>query len=269
MHPSSDPSFQPYAFLLEGRPRRLSTSSNEQSPDGSTGHRTPPQRPADCPQVLADTDLTEMHSKHLAQHLEFIVPPRINPVENSELPSSNYCLFLGHLKFETTPADVRWLMKKLCGVTPLKAEFRGNGCCVVYLATESDEMAVRSLNRRVLFDRNGVWFARTAVAVDVLMDYVEKVLPRLGKRGCLRLPRDSLVVEESRSGKKFRRPPMMSTPSPKMPHAFASSPPTPHSLGSPALAGFHVQPPEYALPSSESSASSLNSINHAPPPYSF
>lgn len=279
MHPTVETSnmFQPYAFLLAGRRRGSSTTSHstEDSPTGSTGYRTPPQRPSDSPRTPA-ADLGTEHAKFLEDHLDFIVPPRINPVDTSDLPTSEHCLFLGHLKFETTPADVRWLIKKLCGVTALKAEFRGNGCVVVYLANEKDELAVRGLNRRVLFDHGGMWFARTAKAVDVLMDYVEKVLPRLGgRRRCLRLPRDSLVVEESRSAKKAaaRRPPQLSSSamsSPKdLPRMYAGSPPTPYSLGSSAMsAGFHIAPPEYTLP--ESNASSFNaSCNMPPPPYMF
>jgi len=264
--------FQPYAFLLAGRRRRCSstTSHSEDSPADSTGFRTPPQHASDSPRTTA-ADLGSEHGKFLEDRLDFIVPPRINPVDTTDLPTSEHCLFLGHLKFETTPADVRWLIKKLCGVTPLKAEFRGNGCCVVYLANESDELAVRGLNRRVLFDHGGVWFARTAMAVDVLMDYVEKVLPRLGgRRRCLRLPRDSLVVEESRSAKKAaaRRPPQLSSvsSSPKdLPRMYAGSPPTPYSLGSSAMtSGFHIAPPEYTLP--DSNASSFNASGSVPPP---
>jgi hypothetical protein len=287
MRTISDASFQPYAFLLAGRRR---TSSGASIPDdNSNGFHTPPQGPQDSPRSSAP-ELASEHAKYLGGHLEFVVPPRINPVENAELPTSSHCLFLGHLKFETSPADVRWLLKRLCGVTVLRAEFRGNGCCVVYLASENDEMAVRSLNRRVLFDHNGVWFARTAAAVDILLDYVEKVLPRLcGKYGrhrpCLRLPRDSLVVEDSRSGKKSNRrtshadsdtssmvrrapaPLSASSMSPRDCRMYGGSPPTPYSLGSPSLlGGFHVAPPDYALPA-DSTTSSLNSLSGAPPPY--
>jgi len=270
--------FQPYGFLLTGRRRGSSTTSHsgEESSSTSTGFRTPPQRPSDSPRTAA-ADLGSEHGKFLEDQLDFVVPPRINPVDTTDLPTSEHCLFLGHLKFETTPADVRWLLKKLCGVTALKAEFRGNGCCVVYLANEKDELAVRSLNRRILFDHDGIWFARTAKAVDVLMDYVEKVLPRIGgRRRCLRLPRDSLVVEESRSAKKAaRRPPHLSSSamrSPKdVPRMYAGSPPTPYSLGSSTMGsgtGFHIAPPEYTLP--DSNASSFNaSGNVPPPPYMF
>lgn len=281
MRTLADESFQPYAFLLEGRRGR--TSSLSSTDESNTGLQTPPQGPqyvADSPRS-STSDVPSEHGKYLAGHLELVVPPRITPVEGAELPTSSHCLFMGHLKFETTPADVRWMLKRLCGVTALRAEFRGNGCCVVYLASEADEMAVRSLNRRVLFDHNGVWFARTAAAVDVLMDYVEKILPRLcGKYGrhrpCLRLPRDSLVVEDSRSAKKARRHEdssrrvaamSASNMSPKDARMYGgASPPTPYSLGSPALlGGFHVAPPEYALP--DSNASSVNSACHPPPYY--
>ena len=196
--PQSTPaSFQPYGFLL--RPQQQRRGSNPPSP-------THPQQDAAYePRLLAETE----HGAYLGHACDFIVPPEITPTDPAELPASSRCLFIGHLRFETTTADVRWIVKKLTDVNPLRADIRGNGCCVVYLASEADANAVRLLSRRILFDRHGFWFARTGDAVDIMMDYVEKVLPGLGctgaKRRSLRLPRDAIVVEDSRSSKSNRR----------------------------------------------------------------
>jgi hypothetical protein len=207
MHIVCAPSFQPYAFLLTGR-RSVSLAASS-SDDSSTGHRTPVQSESPTPPfhdvLLAATE----HGKFLGQSLELVLPPRIKPVDNyAEAPSSEFCLFIGHMRFETTPADVRWLLKRLCGVTALRAEIRGAGCCMVHLASDTDVESVRALNGRVLFDHDGVWFARDDAAVSLLAGYVERILPRLsGKHGSqrpsLRLPRDTLVVEEPRFQKKL------------------------------------------------------------------
>jgi hypothetical protein len=201
-------SFQPYAFLLAGR-RRTSPSVPTNSDDSSPGHPTPLQNPVIAPSLFSGTE----HGYALGGRLEFLVPPRIKPVDAVDPRISGHCLFVGHLKFETAPADIRWLLKRLCGVTALSAEVRGSGCCMVHLATEADEDAVRTLNGRVLFDHDGVWFANDAAATSVLADYVDVVLPRRlhaskhgRQRPSLRLPRDTLVVEEPRSnGRPNRR----------------------------------------------------------------
>lgn len=201
-------SFSPYAFLLHGGARRSSPGAVSGMGTPSTTNAdvaTPESATSSLHSVLSDTE----HGRALAADLEFIVPPNIEAVDQ-ELPASSRCLFMGHLRFETTTADVRWMIKSLTGVNPLRCDIRGNGCCVIYLLNDADVTAVRALNRRVLFDHHGFWFARTPEAVDVLMDYVEQQIPALnqmpsGKRRALRLPRDALVVEDSRSSKHHRR----------------------------------------------------------------
>jgi len=193
--PQTPAAFQPYGFLLRPQQRRSSNSEQQQQE----------QNKPYVPRLLTETE----HGEYLGQTCDFIVPPQITPTDPAELPASSRCLFIGHLRFETTTADVRWIVKKLTDVNPLRADIRGNGCCVVYLSSEQDANAVRLLSRRILFDRHGFWFARTGDSVDILMDYVEKVLPALGctgtKRRSLRLPRDAIVVEDSRSSKSNRR----------------------------------------------------------------
>lgn len=190
--------FQPYGFLLTGGRRGSQNSASASASPSASGLPTPRSATTPVDRATSETE----HGKALADHLDFIVPPAIAPTD-VEQPTSARGLFIGHLRFETTAAEVRWLIKKLCGVNPLRADIRGNGCCVVYLATEADALAVRGLSRRVLFDHNGFWFARTADAVDTLLQYVEHEIPK--KKKSLRLPRDAVVVEESRSAKHFRR----------------------------------------------------------------
>jgi hypothetical protein len=249
-------SFQPYGFLLNGG-RRVSSSIG--SPGASDGSRTPPVDPADA-------WIAGFKPEHafLAESCEYIVPPKINPIEH-ETPLRARTLFVGQLKFETTPAEVRWIIHSLLGVTALKVDARGPGCFVVYLASEADELAVRSLNRRILMDHTGFWYARTQDGCDAMIDYVEKVLPRLGmgnKKRSLHLPRDCIVVEESRCRRrKFGAPSMNKdwiSNTPNSSRFLASSPPSPYSIGSPALGtGFHHAVPDYVLPEGERSLSHL------------
>ena len=266
--PMQPASFQPYGFLLHPRDRRSPTKVNATAAESSDDeHPQQPEQPY-TPALLSETE----HGAYLAHACDYIVPPQITPTDPAELPASARCLFIGHLRFETTTADVRWMIKKLTDVNPLRADIRGNGCCVVYLSSEQDANAVRLLSRRILFDRHGFWFARTGDSVDILMDYVEKVLPALGctgtKRRSLRLPRDAIVVEDSRSSKQHRRKQQQqqapstvaSTPS----HPAHRMPSTPmlkqvspmvhghgfHGANTPAYAtaNFHDCPPDYALP---------------------
>jgi hypothetical protein len=241
-------SFQPYGFLLNGGRRLSSGVSVTGSPEGSVGSRTPPCEPTECPWMVG----FKPEHAFLSETCEFIVPPKLNPVEH-ETPTRARTLFIGQLKFETTPAEVRWIIHCLVGVTALKVDARGPGCFVAYLASEGDELAVRTLNRRVLMDHTGFWFARTQEGCDAMIDYVEKVLPRLGmgnKKRSLHLPRDCIVVEESRARRRKAGTPSISkewlSATPNSQKFLANSPPSPYSLGSPALgSGFHHAVPDY------------------------
>jgi hypothetical protein len=135
----------------------------------------------------------------------------------------------------------------------------------VHLANDHDVGAVRDLNRRVLFDHQGFWFARTGAAVDVLMNYVDQEMPK--KKKSLHLPRDALVVEDSRSSKQYRR----STPKTHLDSRVISQAPlsrspmlSPCNLSSSAPRGFHDSPPEYVNPPS---AGTSPMCMAAPPPY--
>ena len=142
------------------------------------------------------------HLAHLDGRLEYIELPTLQAVDHPT-PDSAQILFLGHMRFETTGAELRWLIRRFAGVSVLKAESRGSGCFNVYLANEADAQKVRGLHKRMLFDHRGVWFARTPEETGFLADYVDHVLARMGKKR-LRLPKDCMVVEEPRSRPQSR-----------------------------------------------------------------
>ncbi|KAG5501418.1 hypothetical protein JKF63_03231 [Porcisia hertigi] len=103
-------------------------------------------------------------------------------------------LFIGQVRFETTAAELLWLVHRTCGACPSHLESRGAGCYLLYCKSEADLTLVRSLHKRVLFDIGGVWLARTANEVDTMCEYIALDAPLISKRA--RLPRDSMVVEE-------------------------------------------------------------------------
>ncbi|KPI88021.1 hypothetical protein ABL78_2897 [Leptomonas seymouri] len=103
-------------------------------------------------------------------------------------------LFIGQVRFETTPAELLWLIHRTCGACASHLESRGAGCYLLYCRSEADLTLVRSLHKRILFDIGGVWLARTADEVDALCEHVALDAAVLSKKA--RLPRDSMVVEE-------------------------------------------------------------------------
>jgi hypothetical protein len=110
---------------------------------------------------------------------------------DSSLPIA---LFIGQVRFETTPSELLWLIQRTCGACASHLESRGAGCYLLYCRSEADLTLVRSLHKRILFDIGGVWLARTADEVDALCEYVALDAAVLSKKA--RLPRDSMVVEE-------------------------------------------------------------------------
>lgn len=270
---SLNSNFQPYGFLLNPKPRKSSTPgpdflahSGGNSLD-SPGFTTPHQacERADSPPTPVSLEATSSaisvseHGRFLGEKLDFIVTPTdLRYVDHDVTPKAR-CLFIGQLRFETSAEELRFLIERLAGATPLRAEARGPGCFVVYVGSEADEVLVRTLNRRLLFDHNGVWFARTPDATEILLDYVETTLPTLrsSRRRALRLPRDCIVVEDSRTKKNVVRSP----PSrPSQPYAYQNN-------------FYHNQPPpvygsEPTTPSSYSRSGS-GFHGHAPPEYVF
>ncbi|CAG9576670.1 conserved hypothetical protein [Leishmania major strain Friedlin] len=103
-------------------------------------------------------------------------------------------LFIGQVRFETTAAELLWLVHRTCGACASHLESRGAGCYLLYCKSEADLTLVRSLHKRILFDIGGVWLARTADEVDAMCEYIALDAPLLSKKA--RLPRDSMVVEE-------------------------------------------------------------------------
>jgi hypothetical protein len=132
---------------------------------------------------------------HIAlwRRLELLQLPEISPVE-CPTPTNAFSLFVGQVRFETTAAELRWIIRRVANVLPIKAEPRGIGCFIVYFKSAADCDAVRRLHKRILFDNSGVWFARTELEVEVLFEYATNTLPYVSRR--CHLPRDCMTVED-------------------------------------------------------------------------
>lgn len=105
-------------------------------------------------------------------------------------------LFIGQCRFETTAGELMWLLKNLVGVHPLKIEPRGPGCFVAVVPDERSVERLLMLNRTILFDHGGVWWARDANGAAFLDTYVSNCSPQYSRRA--RLPRDTMIVERQR-----------------------------------------------------------------------
>jgi hypothetical protein len=118
-----------------------------------------------------------------------------------ETPSSPHKLFAGHITFEVTAPQLRWIVFTLTGgVLCGKIEPRGPGCYVIFLQSEEDVEAVMHLHRRVLFDYGCLWFARNPAQEQILQSYAVSFPQRPS-----RLPKGLMIVEEEVSGSRKRR----------------------------------------------------------------
>lgn len=131
----------------------------------------------------------------LWQQMELIRIPEIAPVEQN-VPSTPFSLFIGQVRFETTTAELRWIIRRVANVLPVRADVRGNGCFIVFFRSAEDLDTVRRLHKRLLFDHSGVWYARTTQEVDVLFEYATRTLPYVPRRS--HLPRDCMTVEATK-----------------------------------------------------------------------
>jgi len=136
---------------------------------------------------------------------EFVVVPVIEAVDRYSSPDTPHRLFLGQIRFEMTPAQMRWLLWKVACIEAVKVEptARSQGCFIVHLKCAEDLNRVRALHKRLLFDHSGVWFARDSFECDLMQQYLDSIVPYQG-RG-YRLPKDSMVVEQQKN--QYRQPP--------------------------------------------------------------
>lgn len=137
-----------------------------------------------------------VYHKNLVDKLEFIQAPHVTSAGAPMINQPCYRVFIGQVRFETTAAEMRWLIHYLTGISAIKVEVRGMGCFMAYFSTYDEVHRVCELRFRLLFDHNGVWFARHPEQAEILQRYVSCYVSSIG-RG-FRLPKDMMVIEEEK-----------------------------------------------------------------------
>lgn len=137
------------------------------------------------------------YHKALVNRMEFIQPPAVR--EAGTFPpstrSTNYLrVFIGQCRFESTPAELRWLVHYLTNVQPVKVELRGTGCFMAYVQNYEEVYALLNLKEKLLFDHTGVWYARDEEQASFLRRYVQSYVAGIGKG--FRLPKDMVVLHD-------------------------------------------------------------------------
>jgi hypothetical protein len=189
---------------------------NNTPPSEHESHATPPHTPELESSATSQYGHSTHSNSHTQQHpsapltvapegayhtalfgqCEWIQPPPVPLVDQPTPAFPCYRLFLGQIRFETTPAEVKWIVQYVTGVQALKVESRGIGCFLAYFQTYDDMVTTQQLHKRILFDHSGIWFARTDEQSQAMQNYVRQALGRIG-RG-FRLPKDMMVVEEEK-----------------------------------------------------------------------
>lgn len=133
--------------------------------------------------------------RSLLRQCAFIPFPANLPTSNAQpYTPGTFALFIGQVRFETSPAELIWLIEHTCGVAPTHLEGRGSGCYLVFMKAQEELPLVHTLHKRILFDIGGAWYASNAEEAKNLNDYLANGAAPLSKK--FRLPRDSMVVEE-------------------------------------------------------------------------
>ena len=188
--------YNPYAFsatntavLSEDEGSEVSSLPSFASLVVSSGHSTA------TPGIVLGSCPPNTFHHALWNQMELIRLPQSAPVDMF-VPVTPYSLFIGQVRFETTAAELRWIIHRVSNVLLGNVEQRGHGCFVVYFRSAEDLEAVRQLHKRILFDHKGVWFAKTQQEVEVLLDYGMRVLPFLPRWS--HLPRDCMTAEDTK-----------------------------------------------------------------------
>jgi len=119
-------------------------------------------------------------------------------------------LFVGQVPYEVSDMQLDWLADVFCNHATIyhverivkKDKNTGRrlpgGCLHVYCTADEAEALIAGLNKRLLIDDTGVWYARDLYEQDTLDEYVHSLrsgaVPKFQER-----PYDTVVVEPARS----------------------------------------------------------------------
>jgi len=198
----TDTSSQGTPYSSQGTPIQLTPKLSPVPEHRQPGTRSP-MPPRCCPISPAQT---QPHAKpqheYLAGQCEFLDFNSGCRIDQYPATGRQFKLFVGHLTFEITAPQLRWIIHMLTGVTSGKIETRGLGCYMVFLQNEEELWTVKGLHKRALFDNGRVWFARNALQEGILSHYAASYLVGMHSH----LPSGLMVVDEETTRKRNRKP---------------------------------------------------------------
>lgn len=130
-----------------------------------------------------------------------------------ERPEGSKQVFLGQVPFRVTDGMVEWMFRTLANTQVLYVdriiqENNRRGCMQIVVDGACVADAIEAINKRVLFDENGIWYAR-----DWEIDILEAHCNNSGNSRFQGLPFRTVVLEESKSLQ--RRAPLRRSPQPQ------------------------------------------------------
>jgi len=137
---------------------------------GSTAGESP-KTPEEFPPVLPEVDDAPTHTA-LAGRISFCRFPANNfSVPTTHVPKEQMCrLFIGQLPYAISDASLSWVFLTLCHaplfyierIIQWKKGRQPSGCVHAYCFPQHQD-AIMSLDQKILFDDQGVWFAANDV----------------------------------------------------------------------------------------------------------
>jgi len=131
-------------------------------------------------------------------------------IEKEELPKNMLeRLFVGQVPYEVSDMQLDWIAQVFCDARINRIERivkrdkstgkrLPGGCCHVYCTAEDADALINGLNKRLLIDDTGVWYARTDDEYDQLEEYVKELHSGSVSKYKER-PYETVVVEPAKS----------------------------------------------------------------------
>jgi hypothetical protein len=115
-----------------------------------------------------------------------------------ELKNDSLSLFFGQVGFNMTPELLCWLIEVLTSgrVRPVHAFNCAWSCFVVQFACDEDVRMMLSWRECVIFDRSGVWIAKTQEQKRQLEEYCERVQSGHCQVKGARLPKHAMIIRK-------------------------------------------------------------------------
>lgn len=111
---------------------------------------------------VAKDAMETLDTERLAANPDLPVTP------DGRLKKSYMPVFFGQVPFSTTQHHLTWLLLHVTGLVPSAVSNHSPGCFTCYFANLDECNAVLSLNKRMLFDTNGVWAAQDPYQTDLV-----------------------------------------------------------------------------------------------------